>query len=132
MPTAAIEYEHVTFSYGGAAAENGERLALSDVTLNVAEGERLGVLGPNGGGKSTLLKLTIGLLRGYRGSIRVFGLAPEEAARRRLIGYVPQRSTAELAFPITGGQAVAMAAAVASAPWARLTREQREAVDQSM
>src|SRR3954471_17646962 len=80
----AVEYQGVSFSYGA-------RAALERITLSVGAGERLGILGPNGGGKSTLLKLTLGLLRCYGGAIRVFGLPPEEARRRRLIGYVPQR-----------------------------------------
>ena len=76
----AIEYRAVSFAYQRAGGADG-REALRDITLDVRAGQRLGILGPNGGGKSTLLKLTLGLLRGYSGSIRVFGRTPEEAGR---------------------------------------------------
>ena len=65
------------------------------------EGERLGVLGPNGGGKSTLLKLTLGLLTGYAGTIEVFGVTPEAARKGRMIGYVPQRLHIDPTLPMT-------------------------------
>lgn len=110
----AIRYSGVSFSY-----ESGEAPALDRVSLDVRRGERLGILGPNGGGKSTLLKLTLGLLRGYSGTIEVEGLAPVEAAKRRLIGYVPQRVEAELAFPITARHAASMAATAGLGPFAR-------------
>jgi len=112
----AIQYQGVTFVYPRAAGGTGSpRAAIENITLDVRAGERLGILGPNGGGKSTLLKLTLGLLRGYSGSIRVFGVSPEEARRRRLIGYVPQRVEAELAFPLSVRQVVQMAAAPGAA-----------------
>lgn len=96
------------------------------------EGERLGVLGPNGGGKSTLLKLTLGLLTGYAGTIEVFGVTPEAARKGRMIGYVPQRTRAELGFPLTAWQVVEMGAAVGVSPWRSLSREHRETVRRSM
>ncbi|MBX3378800.1 MAG: metal ABC transporter ATP-binding protein [Phycisphaeraceae bacterium] len=120
----AIRYESVTFSYEGGA----EAPALERVSLDVRRGERLGILGPNGGGKSTLLKLTLGLLRGYSGTIEIEGLAPDEAAKRRLIGYVPQRVEAELSFPITARHAASMAASAGLGPFAsgRGAREQAD------
>lgn len=114
----------MTFSYEGGA----EAPALERVSLDVRRGERLGILGPNGGGKSTLLKLTLGLLRGYSGTIEIEGLAPDEAAKRRLIGYVPQRVEAELSFPITARHAASMAASAGLGPFAsgRGAREQAD------
>ncbi len=101
-----IRYQGVTFAYD----QGSDGPVLEKVSLDVRRGERLGILGPNGGGKSTLLKLTLGLLTGYSGTIEVMGLAPREAARRRLIGYVPQRVQAELSFPITARHAASMGA----------------------
>lgn len=123
----AVEYTDVGFTYPSA-----DRPALQGVTLAVRDGERLGVLGPNGGGKSTLLKLTLGLLQGYRGSVRVFGHSPQEARRRHLIGYVPQRVEAELRFPLSVEQVVTMSVAVGVSPWRAVPRELREAVAQAM
>jgi zinc transport system ATP-binding protein len=71
--------------------------ALEDVTLTVPEGDFLGIIGPNGGGKSTLLKSILGLLTPSKGSISIFGRSPAEASR--LIGYVPQFSRFDRHFP---------------------------------
>ena len=133
MSGPAIEFENVSYAYPRAADDpRPARLALERVTLSVPAGERLGVLGPNGGGKSTLLKLTLGLLHGYSGEIRVLGLPPGEASRRGLIGYVPQRNSAELKFPMTARQVVEMGASLGLPPWKGLSREQHGAVDRSL
>lgn len=133
---AAVEYKGVSFAYPsserGSKAADGPRPALENVTLTVKEGERLGILGPNGGGKSTLLKLTLGLLQGGSGTIRIFGYAPEEARARRIVGYVPQRSEAEVAFPLCVRQVVEMAVALANPPWKSLSATQRAAVADAM
>lgn len=128
----AVEYRGVTFAYPGPPGANGARLALENITLDVRRGERLGILGPNGGGKSTLLRLTLGLLRGYSGQIRVFGYSPEEARRRRLIGYVPQKVEAELAFPLSVRQVVAMSAAAGLPAWRPLDADGRRAADEAL
>ncbi len=94
MTQPAVEYDHVGFSYPGQRSA-----ALEGVSLAVASGERLGILGPNGGGKSTLVKLTLGLLGGFSGRISVLGRSPEQARREGLIGYVPQRSEARTRVP---------------------------------
>src|SRR5262245_30857728 len=117
MSSPAVRYEHVTFAYPKSGGNGPAREALKDITLDIREGERLGILGPNGGGKSTLLKLTLGLLDGFSGSIRVFGASPDEARRRRLIGYVPQKVEAELAFPLSVCQVVRMSAGAGLLPW---------------
>ena len=131
----AIAYRAVTFRYGRAAVETlgaPDTPVLQDITLEVRAGERLGILGPNGGGKSTLHKLTLGLLTGYDGDIRVFGLTPEQARRRRLIGYVPQRIDAELDFPLTVRQVVELAAALPLHAWQRVPRELARRIDESL
>lgn len=101
----AIGIRHLTFRY-----PRTEKPALSNISLNVRRGELLGIIGPNGGGKSTLLKLLIGMLGGYEGEIEVEGQSPERASRKQLIGYVPQRSEAALEFPVDVRQAVALGA----------------------
>lgn len=133
MSDPAIEFADVSYTYPRPAGEAGpQRPALERITLSVAQGERLGVLGPNGGGKSTLIKLTMGLLEGYTGEVRVLGMSPAEASRRKLIGYVPQRTTAELKFPLTVRQVVEMGASVGLPPWRGLSAEQRAHVDRCL
>ncbi|MEC9373659.1 MAG: metal ABC transporter ATP-binding protein [Planctomycetota bacterium] len=127
MTTAAIEFERVTHAYPGQSAP-----ALKNISLRVEEGERLGVLGPNGGGKSTLLKIALGVLGGYEGTVKVFGMAPSQARRRGLIGYVAQRSEANLAFPITARQGVAMGAGRGAGLLSGLGAERRARVERAL
>jgi zinc transport system ATP-binding protein len=95
----AIEIDGVTFSYGAAPV-------LEQVSLTVQGGEFLGLVGPNAGGKSTLLKLILGLLKPQAGRIKVLGRLPRQA--RKAIGYVPQYPAFARDFPITVEQAVIM------------------------
>ncbi|MFH1790028.1 MAG: ABC transporter ATP-binding protein [bacterium] len=71
---------------------------LEDVSFNVQENDFIGLIGPNGGGKSTLLKLILGLIKPRQGTINVFGKEP--ASARDKIGYVPQYSRIDLDYPI--------------------------------
>ena len=66
MSTPVFELQDVSFGYDS-------RLAIEDATISVDEGGFISIIGPNGGGKSTLLKLLLGLLRPQRGRVRVFG-----------------------------------------------------------
>ena len=73
---------------------------LEDVSLRIdGPGEILGIIGPNGGGKTTFLKSVLGLIPISKGEISVFGLPPEKA--RQYIGYVPQYSKFDYDFPIS-------------------------------
>lgn len=99
MSGTAIEIHDLFFSYG-------EIPVLEKIELVVPEGEFLGIVGPNAGGKSTLLKLILGLLEPQRGEIRVLGRAPRQA--RRLMGYVPQYPAFSRDFPVTVEQVVLM------------------------
>lgn len=107
----AIAFRNVSFAYTGGGT------VLERITLEIADGEFLGILGPNGGGKSTLLKLMLGLEHPNSGSVRVAGLPPDEARRRGMIGYVPQRSEAERVFPLSVRSVVELAGEPRLAPW---------------
>jgi zinc transport system ATP-binding protein len=84
----------VTFRY-----EEAEEPALEDVSLRVGPREFVGLIGPNGGGKSTLLRILLGLLRPQSGTVRVLGRSPREVCRR--IGYVPQHDRIDASVPAT-------------------------------
>lgn len=125
--TPALELDGVRFAYPGQRVP-----ALEGVSLRVEPGERLGILGPNGGGKSTLLKLCLGLLEGQTGAIAVFGLAPDEARRRQFVGYVPQRIEATLAWPISARQAVLLGPAASIRPWRPVPRDVADRADRAL
>ncbi len=75
---------------------------LEGITLGVTEGLTLGVIGPNGGGKTTLVKLILGLLLPERGSIQIAGLSARDAVRRGdLVGYLPQQPTISTDIPLS-------------------------------
>lgn len=98
----AICVDHVSYRYGNVQA-------LRDVSLHVAQGCVLGVIGPNGGGKTTLLKILLGQLQDYEGKVQVMGRAPEEVSRRGdVVGYVPQHHAFERRFPVSVRQVVRM------------------------
>jgi zinc transport system ATP-binding protein len=84
--------------HGVELAFNGEPV-LTGVELSVALGDFVAVVGPNGGGKTSLLKLITGLWRPSRGEVRVLGRTPEEA--RPEVGYLAQHPELDPAFPIT-------------------------------
>lgn len=82
------------------------RTVLEEVFLEVEEGDFLGLIGPNGGGKTTLLKAILGLIKPSRGRVLVFGMNPE-AARTR-VGYLPQKSLFDQKFPVSSIEVVMM------------------------
>jgi energy-coupling factor transport system ATP-binding protein len=92
----AVSCDNLTFSYPGS-----ERAALANVTFELRAGEYVGVVGPNGGGKSTLLRLINGLLRADSGDVRVGGLDPatEPYLVRRRVGMLFQNPENGLVAP---------------------------------
>ena len=87
----AVELRGVSFAYGRTPV-------LESVDLAAGRGEFLGVIGPNGGGKTTLLKLVLGLLEPDAGEVRVLGRRPSEARGR--VGYVPQHARFASDLPV--------------------------------
>ncbi|MFQ5660165.1 MAG: metal ABC transporter ATP-binding protein [Gammaproteobacteria bacterium] len=86
-----IEFNNVSFSYGHARV-------LKNINLAIAQEEFFGLIGPNAGGKSTLLKLMLGLLMPEQGQVTIMGKSPREI--RAQIGYVPQYPSYSRHFPI--------------------------------
>jgi len=77
----------------------GDLTILEEINLSVQNLDFLGIIGPNGGGKTTLLKVILGLVKPIRGKVTVLGNPPEKS--RRFIGYVPQITQFDRDFPIT-------------------------------
>lgn len=123
----AIEFDRVSFRYAGA-----ESPAVERVSLRVERGEFLGVLGPNGGGKSTLLKLVLGRLKPTAGEVRVLGRTPADAVASGLVGVVAQKIGAELAFPISVRQCVELRSTARLSPFRRPDRASRNRINRAM
>ena len=98
--------DRLAVRFDTAAVRLGGRLIWSGVTLGVAPGEFVAVLGPNGVGKSTLVKAALGLVPLAAGSIRVLGRAPGQAGRD--IGYLPQRRNFDAGLRVRGIDVVAL------------------------
>ncbi len=81
-----------------------EASVLEDVSVDLAPGRFLAIVGPNGGGKSTLMRVALGLVRPQRGHAALFG--EDAGARPDLIGYVPQLKTFDRTFPATAAELV--------------------------
>ncbi|GAB6058590.1 metal ABC transporter ATP-binding protein [Desulfonatronum parangueonense] len=93
MPASVVHVQDVHFAY------NGQHCVLENVNLDVQQGDFLAVLGPNGGGKTTLLKLLLGILSPQKGTISVLGRPPGSSPSQ--VGYVPQNTNIHNQFPIT-------------------------------
>lgn len=115
----AMELEGVCFSYDRTEV-------LKDVSFSLKQGEFLGIIGPNGGGKTTLVKLLLGLLQPDRGAIRILGMAPNAASHR--VGYVPQSTDLSSAFPISVMEVALMGRLSRARIGRRYTREDEEKV----
>tara|TARA_B100001029_G_scaffold176492_1_gene179493 strand:- start:1821 stop:2612 length:792 start_codon:yes stop_codon:yes gene_type:complete len=90
----------------GCCVQYGNTLALDNVSFEVSEGKMVAVVGPNGGGKSTLFNAMTGLVPLANGSIKIKGLDPNKA--KELIGYVPQKNLINWNFPVSVKQVVEM------------------------
>lgn len=119
----AIEIRNLSFLY------NGLRV-LDEVSLTVPENEFLGVVGPNAGGKSTLLKIVLGLLEADQGTVTVLGKSPRRA--RKELGYVPQYPTFPRDYPINVEQTVLMGRMGVTRPFAGYTGADASAAAQAM
>ena len=97
MRNEIIKLEHISYDYG-------DHRVLEDINLTVHDDDFLGIIGPNGGGKSTLLKIILGLLTPTEGSIYLFNKSPREG--RKNVGYVPQYTLVDRNFPINVEQVV--------------------------
>lgn len=120
-----IDIRGLSFSYA-------ESATLSNINLQVEQGEFLGIVGPNAGGKSTLLKLILGLLRPTQGQINVFGRKPQQVRRR--IGYVSQYPAFKRDFPISVEQTVLMGSLGSknSRFWGTYNQSERKAAHQAL
>ena len=88
----ALEIKNLYFQYD-------RETVLENISFTLKDKEFMAIIGPNGGGKTTLLKLILGFLKPYNGEIKIYGKSPKEVSE--LIGYVPQHTNFSLDIPIT-------------------------------
>ena len=117
-----IECREVDLSFGPVKV-------LEKVSFTLPERETLCVVGPNGGGKSTLLKVLLGLLRPQSGEVRILGESPSRARRR--VGYMPQYIQIDPLFPIDIEGIVRMGRLEAGG-WGFYSREDRKAAERAL
>jgi zinc transport system ATP-binding protein len=117
----AVELEDVSFAYAGGPA------ALEYVSLTVERGVFVGIAGPNGGGKTTLLRLALGLERPSSGRVRLFGGTPGARGLPR-VGYVAQRAHVVSGTPVTVREVVEAGRLAVRGPLGPLRAADRSAV----
>jgi len=121
MENAIVEIKNVWFAYNG-------QTAIQEVNLDIRQGDFIAMIGPNGGGKTTLLKLMLGLLKPDKGSICVLGGPAEKASHH--IGYVPQDVHLNSNFPVTAMDVVMMGKLEPKKRWSRRSvQDRREAFE---
>jgi len=111
-----IEFSKVNFSYE-------KNQVLDSVTFTLESGKPAAIIGPNGGGKSTLLKLILGIESPTSGEIRIFGKPPGKSSER--IGYMPQYLQFDYQFPVSVHEIVLMGL-IDQAPWGRFNKKLKQ------
>jgi len=105
-------------------------VALEDITFQLSAQETLGIIGPNGGGKSSLMKSILGLVKPWQGSVQVLGQPNTD--QRKLIGYMPQIEDVEWNFPVTVADVALMGRYARRGLFRRPSRADRAAAEASL
>ncbi len=122
-PQLAVDIRGVWFSYDSATV-------LQNVNLSIEAGQKVCMVGPNGGGKTTLVKLILGLLRPDQGQVRIFGRPP--ASQRARIGYAPQHVAFDPKFPVSVTDVVLMGRIGQTSLLGPYRREDHVAADEAL
>ena len=117
----AVELEKIWVRYG-------DQTVLEDITLTVEEGEIVSIVGPNGGGKTTLLLTIVGLIKPSSGIVRVLGKEPSENRKNGIIGFLPQNMEYDRFFPVSAFDVVAMSRFAQKPAGGRLEAKDRDRI----
>jgi len=121
-----VELKDVSFGYGGGPP------VLRDIDLTVNPGELVAIAGPNGGGKTTLVRLALGLERPDTGRALLYGEPAHRFSRRAALGYLAQRAQLDLDAPATVAEVVAAGRLAAGGLLGPLRRRERAIIDESI
>ncbi len=119
----AIKTHNVSVKLGG-------NIIINDINISIPEKEFLGIIGPNGGGKTTLLKVFLGLIKPDSGEVLVYDKKPEENLNS--IGYVPQFSSFDIDYPISVWDVVMMGRLGRKGLFNKFTNEDYSIVEDSL
>ncbi len=125
--SAPLRFEAVTYRYPSSSHD-----AVRDVSLTVETGSIVGVLGPNGGGKTTLVRLAMGLLTPTSGTVQAMGVDPAGARRSGQIGYVSQQRPMARGVPVSAAQFVELSISAGLRGTRSLTKQQRGRIEWAM
>lgn len=110
-----------------------EQQILSNISLEIFEGEYIAIIGPNGGGKTTLIRMLLGLSEPSSGEVKIFGKNIKNFKEWYKIGYVPQRaSLVDANFPATVEDIVSMGRVAKRSLFGGMSREDKDAVRDAM
>ncbi|QGH34196.1 ATP-binding cassette domain-containing protein [Gracilibacillus salitolerans] len=122
MSKPIVEMKNVNFHYG-------DRQALSDVNFTINKGDFIGLVGPNGGGKTTLIKLLLGMEKPTTGTIHLFGQPIRKFKEKNKLGYVSQKANSfNRGFPATVEEVVTMGLASKLGYFRRLSRQDKKLI----
>jgi len=121
--TRLIEIQHITVAYGA-------RTILRDISLTLWQNDFLGVIGPNGGGKTTLLKAILGLLKPSEGNISFF--EDDKPVSALKIGYLPQINQLDKYFPISVSEVVASGLMGEKKGWRNYSNKQQSRINETI
>lgn len=126
MKTPIIELESVSYSYN-------HESALQGISLTFNKGDYDGIVGPNGGGKTTLIKIILGLLKPDSGQVKLFGQNIEKFRDWTKLGYLPQKMVqADIRFPITVKEVVGQGRIAKAGLFKRFSDYDRKAIDRAL
>lgn len=123
MAHSLIEIENLNFAYD-------KNVVIENASLKIQKGDFVGIFGPNGGGKTTLLRLLMGFLKPTTGKILLFGKAPKNT--RHKLGYVPQVVRFDKQFPITVFELVLTGALSQCSWWGSYPKHVKEKAEKAL
>ncbi len=107
--TVAASVKNLTYTYDITTNSSFSSNTLDRISFSINKGDLLGVIGPNGAGKTTLFYCLLGLIKDYRGEVRIFGKdIRNDKSILQNIGYIPQQKSIEQGFPATVKEIVSL------------------------